>query len=135
MTNKSIYEKLMTVICNPYGVCGLMGNIRAESGMKSTNIQNSYEKKLGMNDASYTQAVDNGTYTNFVFDRVGYGFCQWTSSGRKLAFLNFAKSKGVSIGNAEMQIDFAICELNGSYKNVLKALRNATSIKEASDIV
>lgn len=135
MTNKSIYEKLMTVICNPYGVCGLMGNIRAESGMKSTNIQNSYEKKLGMNDADYTQAVDNGTYTAFATDRVGYGLCQWTSSGRKAGLLDFARRNGVSIGNAEMQIDYVIQELNIGYKSVLNALKNAKSVREASDIV
>lgn len=125
----------MTTICNPYGVCGLMGNIRAESGMKSINIQNSYEARLGMNDVSYTQAVDNGTYTAFATDRVGYGFCQWTSSGRKAGLLDFAKRSSASIGNAEMQIDYVIHELNIGYKSVLNGLRNAKSVREASDIV
>ena len=32
------------------GVAGLMGNLYAESGLKSTNLQNTYEKKLGMSD-------------------------------------------------------------------------------------
>lgn len=135
MTKKQIYDKLLSVIGNSYGVCGLMGNIKAESGMKSTNMQNSYEPKLELNDVTYTQAVDNGSYTNFVFDRVGYGFCQWTSSGRKNAFLNFARQCGVSIGDAEMQIDFLLYELSTSYKNVLKVLKSATSVKEASDCV
>lgn len=135
MTNKSIYEKLMSVICNPYGVCGLMGNIRAESGMKSTNIQNSYEKRLGMNDASYTQAVDNGTYQAFASDRVGYGYCQWTSGGRKAGLLDFARQRGVSIGNEEMQIDYIIHELKGAYKSVLNSLKLATTVRDASDIV
>lgn len=135
MTNKDIYNKLMNAIKNPYGVCGLMASIRAESGMKSTNMQNSYEAKLGMNDASYTQAVDNGIYSNFASDRVGYGFCQWTSPDRKAALLAFAKQRGVSIGNEEMQIDFVIYELSNSYKNVLKTLQSATSVREASDVV
>lgn len=135
MTNKEIYNKLMNAIGNAYGVCGLMGNIKAESGMRSNNMQNSYEAKLGMNDVTYTQAVDNGTYQNFPFDRVGYGYCQWTSSGRKTAFLNFAKGKGVSISDANMQLDFLMHELNVSYKSVLNVLKSATYVREASDCV
>lgn len=135
MTKESIYNKLMYAIGNPYGVCGLMGNIKAESNMNPINMQNSYEARLGMNDASYTQAVDTGKYANFAIDRVGYGFCQWTSSGRKTALLAFAKERNASIGNAEMQIDFLIYELSTSYKNVLSVLKNAASVKEASDAV
>lgn len=58
---------------NNYGIAGLMGNLYAESGLKATNLQNSYEKKLGMTDDSYTTSVDNGDYTNFVRDSAGYG--------------------------------------------------------------
>lgn len=135
MTNREIFTKLMSAIGNAYGVYGLMANIKAESGMKSTNVQNSYEAKIKMNDIAYTQAVDNGSYTAFVTDSVGYGYCQWTSSGRKAALLSFAKSKGTSIGDAGMQVDFIIHELNTGYKSVLKKLKEATSIKEASDYV
>ena len=46
------------------GVAGLMGNLYAESGLKPTNLQNTYEKKLGFTDASYTKAVDNGDGTS-----------------------------------------------------------------------
>jgi hypothetical protein len=55
------------------GVAGLMGNLNAESALYPTNLQNSYEKSLGMSDAEYTAAVDAGTYTNFVNDSAGYG--------------------------------------------------------------
>jgi hypothetical protein len=36
-----------------------------------------------MNDASYTVAVDNGSYTNFTHDSAGYGLAQWTYWSRK----------------------------------------------------
>lgn len=132
---KNIYAKLNAVIHNPYGTCGLMGNMQAESGMVSTNMQNSYENKLGMNDTTYTQAVDNGSYANFASDRVGYGLCQWTSSGRKNGLLNYARSKNRSIGDEDMQIEYLLYELSTSYKYVLDVLKTATSVKEASDIV
>jgi hypothetical protein len=63
---------------NDFGVAGLMGNLYAESGLRPTNLQNTYEKKLDMSDAEYTAAVDAGVYTNFVNDSAGYGLAQWT---------------------------------------------------------
>lgn len=131
----NIYKRLMNAINNPYGVCGLMGNIQAESGMRSNNMQNPYESRLGMTDESYTQAVDTGTYTNFETDCVGYGLCQWTSSGRKAGLLAYARTKAKSIGDEDMQIDYLLHELSTSYKNVLSVLKTAKTVKEASDCV
>ena len=53
------------------GAAGLMGNLFAESGLKPTNLQNTYEKKLGFTDETYTAEVDAGTYGNFVNDAAG----------------------------------------------------------------
>lgn len=116
-------------------VFGLMGNIQEESAFKPKNLQNSYEKKLGMTDDSYTAAVDNGSYQNFAGDAAGYGLCQWTSSGRKAALLQHMRARGLSIGDLEGQLDFLWVELTGSYKGVLSTIRAAGSIREASDIV
>ena len=118
-----------------YAVAGLMGNLFAEGGFKPNNLQNSFEKKLGMNDVQYTAAVDNGTYTNFVKDSAGYGIAQWTYWNRKQNLLNFAKSRNVSIADLEMQLDFLWQELSTSYKGVLESLKGAKSVRQASDIV
>lgn len=130
---ENIYNCLMAEIGNPYGVAGAMGNIEAESGLRSNNLQNSVEKRLGMTDEEYTAAVDNGSYKNFCTDRGGYGLCQWTSAGRKTGLLNFARTRGVSIGNEDMQIEWLLHELRTSYKGVLSTLKTAKSVKEASD--
>ena len=74
-----------------YGIAGLMGNLYAESALIPTNLQNSYEKSLGMTDVEYTAAVDSGSYSNFVRDSAGYGLAQWTYWSRKEALLNYAK--------------------------------------------
>ena len=58
---------------NEYGAAGLMGNLYAESGLVPANLQNTYEKKLGMTDAEYTASIDSGDYTNFERDSAGYG--------------------------------------------------------------
>ena len=88
------------------GAADMMGNLFAESALSPINLQNTYEKKLGYSDSAYTIAVDNGTYTNFIKDSAGYGLAQWTFWSRKQNLLNYAKSKGVSIGDLNMQLEF-----------------------------
>ena len=113
---------------------GIMGNIRAESNFIPTNLQDSFEPKLNFNNETYTKAVDSGKYNNFVRDGAGYGFVQWTYWSRKAALLAYAKNKGVSIGDADMQREFFLAEIK-NYTNVIKTLETTTSIREASDAV
>lgn len=103
---QKIWNYLKSKIKNDYGVAGLMGNLHAESGLRPENLQNTYEKSLGLSDTAYTQAVDNETYTNFVKDKAGYGLAQWTYWSRKQNLLNFIKSRKVSIGDLEAQLIF-----------------------------
>lgn len=138
MTNeKQIWDFLYDKIGNSYGVASLMGNLQAESNLSSKNMENMYERKLGFTDETYVQAIDNGTYTKeqFVYDAVGFGAAQWTWHSRKKALYEYAKSKGVSIGDLTMQLEFLYQELSTSYKGVLSTLKNATSILEASNMV
>lgn len=134
MSVKNIFDKLMNAIGNPFGVCGLMGNLQAESGLRSNNLQNTYSLKFGLSDEEYTKQVDSGKYTNFVKDSAGYGLAQWTYWSRKQNLLNFAKTKKKSIGDEDMQIEFLINEIKG-YSTVWITLKNAKSVREASDVV
>lgn len=58
LTGNSIEEKIYNFlygrIKNAFGVSGLMGNLYAESGLVPTNLQNSFEKKLGL-QTTHTQ--------------------------------------------------------------------------------
>ncbi len=117
------------------GAAGLMGNLFAESALNPKNLQGSYEKKLGHTDDSYTAAVDNGSYNNFVRDSAGYGLAQWTYWSRKQNMLEFARAAGKSIGDLGMQLDFLFKELSEGYKSVLTVLKTATTVKAASDSV
>ena len=133
---KVIWDYFKAKGLNDFGIAGLMGNLYAESGLKPTNLQNTYEKKLGYTDAEYTAAVDQGKYDNFVKDSAGYGLAQWTYWSRKQNLLDFAQSKNKSIGDLDMQLDFLYKELSEGYKNsVLKVLCEAKSVLEASNSV
>lgn len=133
-TERTIWNYFIVKGMSPAGVAGLMGNLYAESGLNPQNLQNTYEKRLGLSDAEYTAAVDSGAYTNFVRDSAGYGLAQWTYWSRKEAMLNYAKKTGESIGDLMMQLDFMYEELKG-YAAVFQVLRTARTVKEASDIV
>ena len=132
---ENIYNFLYEKIGNKYGVAALMGNLNAESGLSPNNLQNSYERSIGLNDNDYTAAVDNGSYGNFVHDSAGYGIAQWTYYTRKQALLDFAREKGTSVGDLQTQLEFLWKELSESYPGVLNTLRNASSVREASDVV
>lgn len=133
---KEIWDFFKAQGLNDYGIAGLMGNLYAESGLKPTNLQNTYEKSLGYTDAEYTAAVDQKLYTNFVNDSAGYGLAQWTYYSRKQNMLTFHAKKGKSIGDLQTQLEFLAHELTNNYAtSVWEVLKNAKSVLEASNAV
>lgn len=129
MTEKEIYLYLKGKGFPDCSVAGIMGNIKAESAMRPNNV----EDRSCFSDEDYTQRVDNGTYAYFSNDAYGYGFCQWTFGPRKRNLLSFAKSRGVSIGDPKMQLDFLVAELQSEYSSVYNALLRAVTVAEASN--
>lgn len=107
-------------------VAGAMGNFYVESNFKTNNLEDSYQiggrNSLGYTDETYTQGVDDGTYSleKFISDHVkencgaGYGLAQWTYYTRKERLYNYAKHKEVSIADENMQLEFLMGELNVS---------------------
>ncbi len=135
MSEADIYAFFKAQGMTDAGVSGLMGNLYAESGLRSTNLQNTFEKSLGMDDLTYTAAVDSSAYGNFVQDKAGYGLAQWTYWSRKKELLEFAILKGTSIGDCYMQCEFLMKELKEKYGTVLSVLKRTASVQEASDAV
>ena len=131
---KVIWDFLKKKGFNDFGIAGLMGNLYAESGLRPSNLQNTYEKSLKMTDAEYVAAVDNSTYTNFIKDSAGFGLAQWTYWSRKQNLLEFAQKQKKSIGDLQMQLEFLYQELQ-SYKSVFNTLKTAGSVLEASNAV
>lgn len=112
-----VWVRLIGAGFSEASTAGVMGNIRYESGFKPNNVENQLEPKIGYNDNTYTSAVDNGQISKEKFmhplggkSQYGYGLCQWTYPTRKAGLYDYAKEKGVSIGDLDMQIDFLIGE-------------------------
>ena len=114
-----------------YGVAGCMGNLNAESALRPNNLQNTYEKKLGLSDDEYVAAVDSGKYTNFVRDSAGFGLAQWTYFTRKGKLYNYWRNSGVALDDAEMQTRFALYELStgGEYSGLYSFLRSSEDLR------
>ena len=118
MSNKTIYDALLASGMTKEGACGLMGNMMAESGMKSNIAQRGMTK---LTDEQYTAAADNNLM-DFVHDSCGFGLCQWTYFSRKQSLMSFAKKCGVSVGDEAMQVQFCIQELRKDFPGVWEFL-------------
>lgn len=98
---KRAYKKFVAYGMTPFGACGLIGNLEAESdGFYPNRVEYLCIKRLkenGVKDksgsyytqASYTKALDSGELSCEEFlhplpgKQYGYGLAQWTSPGRK----------------------------------------------------
>lgn len=136
---KRIWDKLMSVVGNEYGVSGLMGNLLSESGLLPYRLQGDFEEGHP-SSLEYTSKVDNGIVSEYDFvnnapNGGGYGLAQWTYYTRKQALYNMKQEMNVSIGDIELALKYLIYELNNTYPTVLSTIKNATSIRQASDTV
>ena len=127
MSAQTIYFKLVEAGMSPVGACAMLGNMQAESALRSNNVQDGY----GYTDEGYTAKVDAGQL-NFI-DSIGYGLCQWTYGPRKLKLLQFARSRGVSVGDEAMQVDFCVQELRSEYPKLWLYLCDCKGVEEATD--
>ena len=131
MSARDIYAKLIAAGLTHEGTCGLMGNMQAESGMKSNIVQRGM---TALSDEEYTVAAAEWP-VKFIHDGVGYGLCQWTYWSRKQALFNFAQERGASVGNEEMQVEFCISELKNDYPGLWALLCSVTDIYTAASEV
>ena len=127
MSAQTIYFKLVEAGMSPEGACAMLGNMQAESAMRSNNVQDGY----GYTDEGYTAKVDAGQLE--FRDGIGYGLCQWTYSTRKQKLLQFARSRGVSVGDEAMQVDFCVQELRSEYPKLWLYLCDCKGVEEATD--
>ena len=128
MNEKAIWNFLYGKTGNPYGTAAIMGNLMAESSLNPAKTNGA---KAGA--STYVSDADSGKI-DFAHDKVAFGLVQWYYWSRKQALMDYAKEKGTSVGDLTTQLEFMWNELQ-SYKTVLNAVKNATDVREASDVV
>ena len=127
MTEIEIYGTCLQLGMTPAGAAGCTASILAESAGRSNNV----EDRSGIADEVYTAGVDNGTYGNFVNDRYGYGYCQWTLPSRKKALYDYLKGYGKSIADSDGQFQFMAREMRNGYSYVWNTLTHTADPYEA----
>lgn len=116
---------------NSYGTAGLVGNIFIDSDLIPTTSQHPT-----LSEEEYIQAIDDGTYTDFVNDNVAFGLMQWQKPEDKEKLLAYAHNKGQSIGDFETQLEFLCRQLQREYyAGVWRVLKHTDNIREASDAI
>ena len=111
------------------GASGLMGNLKAISGLESVKYDDSYKAKLGLTDQEYVDKVNKGIYKDFIYDSVGFGIANWTYWTRKQALLEECK---VNIGDLVCQLDFLMSELKTNYPKLVRILKSSTDVNTCS---
>ncbi len=144
---KQVWDYCMGFINNEYGVAGLLGNLAAESIITPGRIQGDLSTQM-LPSKAYTQELNAGSIDeyNFVNTKTyrynnvtygpAYGLAQWDWSPRRQNYWNYWHTfqHGVA-GSLEFELWFLQWELENQYASVLNVLKNATSVREASNKV
>lgn len=133
---KHIYDACRAAGMTYAGAIGMLGNLQGEtSDFDPMSCETMYLNRYGLTDAEYTRRADAGEKIHgdyyFTHDSAGYGIVQWTWWARKKGLLDYAKSKGKSVGDLDIQIEYMIKELTESYTSVWKVLTTTDSCYEA----
>lgn len=135
--SKYIWDRLIAAGFTSIAAAAILGNLYDESHFKSNNLQNSFEKKLKMDDEAYTAMVNSKSYDEMTFakDGAGYGIAQWTYWTRKQALYEYTIKQGYSIDALPRQVDFLIEEFKTKYKGLMDTINASKDIQIASNLV
>ena len=97
-------------------IAGILGNLRAESGMDPAIIQGG--------------AIAGPNYT--PVNGVGFGIAQWTFTARQAPLVALANSTNRPITDLSLQLDYLWQELNGSHSYALASLKATNTPEQAA---
>lgn len=125
-----MYRKFRKAGMTIEGACAVLGQIQHEGAFISNNAEDS--KKVV--DTIYTRQVDNGIISKqqFMYDRIGYGYAQWTYPDRKGKMYDFHRARGKSIGDSDTQIDFLIWEMQHDFPVQWRMVTNSHDLETCS---
>jgi LysM repeat protein len=128
---KTVWNYLIRKGYSKAGTAGLMGNLKAESGVRSVIYENSKKSKIGLTDQQYVDQVNSGAYSEykFVHDAAGFGLAQWTYYTRKQALYNKCHGK---IGDMNCQLDYLVMELANYYGSLNSFLKSSGSVRDCA---
>ena len=123
MGYQSIYNRLRSAGLSENGALALLGNWDCESNCESVRVQSDFDSFRRVSK-EYVAQIDSGRLSRETFknDQKGFGLAQWTYFTRKAALYDLWKSRGGSIGDEALQVDFAMLELRSDFPGLLSEL-------------
>ena len=129
MSKLTILTALVRGGMTPIAACAMGGNMMCESRMLSDIVQG--DLSCSAKSKQYTADVDAGRRT-LADGSTGYGLCQWTLKSRQKKLYDFAKARGVSVGDETMQVNFCLAELKTEYRVLWEYLTTAQDLYGAA---
>lgn len=133
MSKQKIYNLLRQGGLSQAGALAMMGNWQCESGLEPNRLQGDFSPYRTVSK-DYVRRIESFQLQRdaFAHDAKGFGLAQWTYYSRKQALWDAWHKSGLSIASAELQVKFALYELQSDYSGLLGYLRTTNDLYEAT---
>jgi hypothetical protein len=114
-----------------HGVAAIMGFLYYQSSFDPSIYDKAKQRKIGLTNEEYIRKTNDGSYKNFVTDKVGFGIAFWVHYSKKRELLNMCRGK---ISDLYCQLNFFMKELI-EYPDVYEILKNTYDLSTACDTI
>lgn len=124
-----IYNRLRHHGITQAGALGILGNFDCESNCEPFRLQGDFSPYRTASKA-YVQGVTSGSISRDTFSRdaKGFGIYQLTYWTRKQGYYDFWKASGKALDSAELQVDYAVREMQSDYPQLFAFLKQTTDV-------
>ena len=132
--HQTIYNRLRQAGMTEAGALGCLGNWECESNCEPNRLQGDFSAYRTASK-QYVADVTSGRISREQFgkDGKGFGIYQLTYFTRKLGYYDFWKKSGKALDDAELQVDYAVLELQRDYGSLYQYLCHTDDIYEAAN--
>ena len=133
---QTIYNQLRKHGITEAGALGVVGNFWCESNCEPYRLQGDFSPYRTASHI-YVQNVTNGSISREQFskDANGFGIYQLTFWTRKQGYYDYWKQSGKNLDNAELQVDYAVKEMQSDFPQLLAFLKATTDVFTATSRV
>ena len=133
---QTIYNQLRKHGITEAGALGCIGNFWCESNCEPYRLQGDFSPYRTASHI-YVQNVTNGSISREQFskDAKGFGIYQLTYWTRKQGYYDYWKQSGKNLDNAELQVDYAVKEMQSDFTQLLAFLKATTDVFTATSRV
>lgn len=131
-----IYNRLRHHGITQAGALGILGNFECESNCEPFRVQGDFSPYRTTSKA-YVQGVTSGSISRETFSRdaKGFGIYQLTYWTRKQGYYDFWKASGKALDSAELQVDYAVKEMQSDFPQLFAFLKQTTDVFTATSRV